>query len=272
MPIFVSVLSKIVAGLQMFDGWWQKLSPSTQGWIVKGLALLAVLGPLLVILGALFTAIGTILTVVGSAITLFGTFAGVVTAAGPAMAAFAVAAGPLLLVLAAIAASAIAVARAFGQMEDAAMAAMSAASQGQAAAKALQPLIDGASGAQKAKLQAIQTSTLQSAANAQAIGQRYSGVGGIGNAIVDQFKDWTSGLPHFATGGVVPGSPGEAVPIVAHAGETVVPAGKSMGGGNTTIHMHFPGVIAGDDGIKKIIAQAVGQINRKSQLRFLAGA
>lgn len=36
-------------------------------------------------------------------------------------------------------------------------------------------------------------------------------------------------LPTFFMGGVVPGSPGSAVPIMAHAGETVVRAGQSTG-------------------------------------------
>jgi hypothetical protein len=34
------------------------------------------------------------------------------------------------------------------------------------------------------------------------------------------------GLPSFASGGVVPGAPGQATPILAHAGETVLPTGQ----------------------------------------------
>lgn len=41
-------------------------------------------------------------------------------------------------------------------------------------------------------------------------------------------------LPTFHTGGVVPGTPGTPVPIMAMAGETVVPAGR--GAGNVTIY------------------------------------
>lgn len=42
-------------------------------------------------------------------------------------------------------------------------------------------------------------------------------------------------LPKFHQGGIVPGAPGTQVPIMAMAGETVVPAGRA-GGVNITIH------------------------------------
>lgn len=41
-------------------------------------------------------------------------------------------------------------------------------------------------------------------------------------------------LPKFHTGGVVPGAPGTEVPIMAMAGETVIPAGR---GGDDTVHV-----------------------------------
>lgn len=46
-------------------------------------------------------------------------------------------------------------------------------------------------------------------------------------------------LPTFHQGGVVPGNPGQAVPIMAMAGETVVPAGR----GGTTVIVNFNGVV-----------------------------
>lgn len=52
------------------------------------------------------------------------------------------------------------------------------------------------------------------------------GLGGKGFAMPN--------LPTFHTGGVVPGSPGTPVPILAMAGETVLPAGR--GAGNITIY------------------------------------
>lgn len=58
-------------------------------------------------------------------------------------------------------------------------------------------------------------------------------------------------LPSFQDGGIVPGSPGQAVPIIAHAGETVVPVGESRGIGNifnTTINAS----IASDYDVKQL--------------------
>lgn len=45
----------------------------------------------------------------------------------------------------------------------------------------------------------------------------------------------TPNLPRFHEGGVVPGPRGAEVPIMAQAGETVVPAGQSMGGSTINI-------------------------------------
>jgi len=52
------------------------------------------------------------------------------------------------------------------------------------------------------------------------------GIGGKGFDVPD--------LPHFHTGGVVPGAPGSEMLAVLQAGETVTPAGRS--GGSTTVY------------------------------------
>jgi len=52
------------------------------------------------------------------------------------------------------------------------------------------------------------------------------------------------GLQQFAKGGVVQGSPGMAVPIIAHAGETITPAG---GGGGDTIIVNITGRATRED-------------------------
>ena len=47
----------------------------------------------------------------------------------------------------------------------------------------------------------------------------------------------------FAFGGLVPGAEGQAVPIIAHAGERVIPAAQSRGnksGGGQSINISFP--------------------------------
>lgn len=46
-------------------------------------------------------------------------------------------------------------------------------------------------------------------------------------------------LPTFHQGGIVPGNPGQAIPILAMAGETVIPAGR----GGTTIVVNFNGIV-----------------------------
>jgi len=38
------------------------------------------------------------------------------------------------------------------------------------------------------------------------------------------------GVPRMQTGGIIPGSPSTPVPIIAHGGETVIPAGRGTGG------------------------------------------
>lgn len=48
---------------------------------------------------------------------------------------------------------------------------------------------------------------------------------------LDQGTGWSQsmpnfGMPSFQSGGVVPGAPGQATPILAHAGETVLPTGQ----------------------------------------------
>jgi hypothetical protein len=61
-------------------------------------------------------------------------------------------------------------------------------------------------------------------------------------------------LPHFHSGGVVPGSPGQEVLAVLQAGETVTPAGR--GGGGMTLVIQSGGSKL-DDAIVEIIARAV---------------
>lgn len=66
-------------------------------------------------------------------------------------------------------------------------------------------------------------------------------------------------LPTFHQGGIVPGNPGQAIPIMAMAGETVTPAGR----GGTTVIVNFNGVV-GDPAaaarqIDTILRQARGR-------------
>ena len=87
-----------------------------------------------------------------------------------------------------------------------------------------------------------------------------SGISSIGNSISNIFGN----LLHFQEGGVVPGTPGTAVPIIAHAGETIIPANSSP----ITININNPSVRSDQDIID--IANAVKNIlSRQQVLRHL---
>jgi phage-related protein len=68
-------------------------------------------------------------------------------------------------------------------------------------------------------------------------------------------------LPEFHTGGVVPGSPGTEVPILAMAGETVTPAGG--GGGATIVQLVLDGRI-----ITEVVHQGLLAKQRRTPLGF----
>lgn len=61
-------------------------------------------------------------------------------------------------------------------------------------------------------------------------------------------------LPIFHDGGVVPGAPGQNVPIMAQAGETVIPAGRR--GGDVHVHINAGTVIHERD-LPRIVKDAV---------------
>ena len=59
-------------------------------------------------------------------------------------------------------------------------------------------------------------------------------------------------LPTFHMGGVVPGNPGQAVPIMAMAGETV----SRAGGGGTTININA-GAIVTENQLADLVQKAL---------------
>lgn len=73
-------------------------------------------------------------------------------------------------------------------------------------------------------------------------------------------------LPTFHTGGTVPGMPGQEVPIMALAGETVIPAGRSGGGDTMTVQ-----VMLGTDVLIEGIAKGVRRMGGNVQF-VLGGA
>jgi hypothetical protein len=75
-----------------------------------------------------------------------------------------------------------------------------------------------------------------------------------GNALDAQEQD----VPSMQTGGIVPGLPGEAVPIIAHAGERVQTQAQQNGGGVTVI---IQGSINGDAHLKQVVNESFDMLN-----------
>ncbi len=82
-----------------------------------------------------------------------------------------------------------------------------------------------------------------------------SGLGrllGFGSSATDE------DVPSMQTGGIVPGLPGQAVPIIAHAGERVQTQAQQNGGGVTVI---IQGSINGDAHLKQVVNESFDMLN-----------
>lgn len=64
-------------------------------------------------------------------------------------------------------------------------------------------------------------------------------------------------LPFFHDGGVVPGPPGANVPIMAQAGETVIPNGRRASGGGGGVVINVAGSVITDRDLGRIVADAL---------------
>lgn len=95
------------------------------------------------------------------------------------------------------------------------------------------------------------------------IGAAKQGAKNIGNKVADFFG--------FEHGGTVPGAIGQAVPILAHGGETIIPAGKSGSGNGTNIvlNINYPQFTNKDDTevVKKQIEDALRDVVRIYKLQ-----
>jgi len=87
-----------------------------------------------------------------------------------------------------------------------------------------------------------------------------AGISGLSN-LLGQFPF----MPQFAMGGVVPGSPNQAVPILAHGGETVIPAGESP----ISVNIYNPSV-RNDNDITRIANQVESVLSRRTYLKRFA--
>ena len=75
---------------------------------------------------------------------------------------------------------------------------------------------------------------------------------------------------HFQHGGIVPGPIGQAVPIVAHGGEQIIPTtgGSSGSGGGNSINMNFYGDVAvdSDERMQQFAQYVMRQLSRQTEL------
>jgi hypothetical protein len=80
-------------------------------------------------------------------------------------------------------------------------------------------------------------------------------------------------LPRFEFGGIVPGARGQAVPIMAHGGERVIPAGRAgIGGGDTySIVINNPVISSREDAanLRRQLEQALRDVSRGHKLRTI---
>jgi hypothetical protein len=104
------------------------------------------------------------------------------------------------------------------------------------------------------------------------IGLPFGGVGGIiGGAIggVAGFLGGIgAGLLGFQEGGIVPGSPNQAIPIMAHGGETIIPAGESL---NNQVTINITASVSSDYDVRRLADQLskywVNDMERVSKAR-----
>jgi len=92
-------------------------------------------------------------------------------------------------------------------------------------------------------------------------------------AILAMGEDWTKYAGYeFQHGGIVPGPIGSPVPIIAHAGETVIPVGRQMAYsgspgmmGKTEIHIHA-GALMGNEAEARQFAAMINDYLRQENI------
>lgn len=103
------------------------------------------------------------------------------------------------------------------------------------------------------------------AANADTISQYqqaiFAGQAGINHSGSPGDRDFASGVPGFATGGVVGGPIGAPQLIIAHGGETITPPGK---GGGVTNHFYFSNYMGDKTELMSLIRNAAASFTRNN--------
>jgi len=83
-------------------------------------------------------------------------------------------------------------------------------------------------------------------------------IGTMKEDVEDAIKELRKKKPLFQFGGIVPGPRNQPVPIIAHGGERIIPAGEPAASGNITININNP-VVRNESDIQRI-AEAVSNI------------
>jgi TP901 family phage tail tape measure protein len=272
-PLEAEVFPKLAAIIEAVANWFDKLSPTMQKVVIGGLAIFAALGPVLIIFGSLFTAIGTISIAIGGLITFMVT-------TGPALWGAFVAGGPILWAIVAVVVllglAAYEMYKHWDTVKPLLLAIWNLfkfswnvvidflsdkmlwfANIFTAAWKTMSDIFHAVWDALISWytdnvvtpiLNSIQVIIDAFKRMVAIVSMPVNIVSNIGNA-VGGFVSHAI-LPQFEQGGIVPGAAGQAVPIIAHAGEEVIPAnqvGRRGAGNNVTIIIQNPTVRSQSD-------------------------
>lgn len=226
------VVNQVIPAIQKLASWWEELSPKTQKIIIVSALLVATLGPLLIVIGGILALL-------------------------PAMAAgFAILAGPVGIIIGIIAGLTYII---WSVNES---------------IKILQEDWDmvwlGIKTTIKETIDWIIENPIKAIIKALAsvisMITQVTRFGGIGIAF-----SLVGGLLSREHGGLVPGAIGQAVPIIAHGGERVIPAsqGNRGGGGSYTININNPVVSDRNDlsAIRAQIESAMRDVVRNNKLQ-----
>jgi len=115
------------------------------------------------------------------------------------------------------------------------------------------------------KIDIVEFNRLSDEANAnQRESIRLAEQGGFWGGIVESSKS------PFQFGGIVPGMRGQEVPILAHAGERVIPAGETTNMGGVSININNP-IVRNEQDIKEIANQVSKVMGQQQRWKALGG-
>jgi len=101
------------------------------------------------------------------------------------------------------------------------------------------------------------------------VSKPFTFAGGVVSGATGAVGNFFQNLPRFEQGGIVPGAAGQAVPIIAHGQERVVPAGASSSSGGITINFNNVSV-RNDADVRALRAEFEGYFRQVLMNRKLA--